>query len=154
MNSRVSRRSLLKTVGSAALLSTSEGVAVSPHPADQGLAEPKAEIVAPNLCLEINGKLAAADLDETGMRRVKQLGVNHVIMGGPPIPWEETQIRALVDRVKAAGLTLGNMMISGFTNTLYGRPGRDAEIQRSSNLFRLRVRRGSRWWNTISTPIA
>ena len=37
------------------------------------------------------------------MRRVKQLGVNHVAMGGPAIPWEESQIRALVDRLKSGG---------------------------------------------------
>jgi mannonate dehydratase len=82
----------------------------------------------PHIALEINGKLAAAPFDETGMRRIKQLGVNHVIIGGPEIPWETGQIRDLVDRLKLAGLTLGNMMIHGFPNTVYGRPGRDAEI--------------------------
>jgi mannonate dehydratase len=130
MNSRISRRSLLTSVGSAALLNTSARATGLPYSPDEILVSSGRAIVKPNICLEINGKLAAAQTDETRMRRVKQLGVNHVIMGGPAIPWETDQIRALVDRLKSAGLTLGNMMISGFTNTVYGRPGRDAEIQK------------------------
>jgi mannonate dehydratase len=34
-----------------------------------------------------------------------------------------------MDKLKTGGLTLGNLMIAGFTNTLYGRPGRDEEIE-------------------------
>jgi mannonate dehydratase len=120
----------LKSVGSAALLSSSLGVAAPVHETGNTFETPLRAVVKPNLALEINGKLAAAQPDETGMRRIKQLGVNHVIIGGPEIPWEESQIRSLVGRFKSAGLTLGNMMISGFANTLYGRPGRDAEIQK------------------------
>jgi mannonate dehydratase len=105
------------------------GTAGRPHAPQEGAG-------IPHIALEINGKLAAAHFDEAGMRRIKQLGVNHVIMGGPEIPWEESQIRALMDRLKSGGLTLGNMMISGFTNTIYGRPGRDAEIQRVQQSIR------------------
>ena len=61
--------------------------------------------------------------------RVKQLGVDHVIGGvGGPIPWQESAIRAQMDRSKAAGLTMGIAMIAGFPNAIYGRPGRDEEI--------------------------
>jgi len=74
--------------------------------------------------------LGPSDLNETGMRRVKQLGVDHVLTSGPPTPWDETALRSVMDRLKAGGLTLGNLMISGFPNTLYGRPGRDEEIDR------------------------
>jgi mannonate dehydratase len=84
----------------------------------------------PKICLDISAKGGISHLDETSMRQVKQLGVDHVAIGGPAIPWEENQIRALVDRLKSGGLTLGNMMIAGFTNTLYGRPGRDEEIEK------------------------
>ena len=35
----------------------------------------------------------------------------------------------MMDKLKTGGLTLGNLMIGGFTNTLYGRPGRDEEIE-------------------------
>jgi hypothetical protein len=62
------------------------------------------------------------------MRRVKQLGVDYVVMGGPPIPWQEAEVRSRIERLKSGGLSLFNMMISGFANTLYGRPGRDEEI--------------------------
>ena len=75
------------------------------------------------------GNLAAGGLDEASMRRVKQLGVNHILMGGPAIPWKESDIRGVMDKLKSAGLTLGNLMIGGFPNTIYGRPGRDEEIE-------------------------
>ena len=129
MISPVSRRNLLKTVGAAALLGPSRG-ATGPPPARPEGRNP------PNICLEINGNLAAGHLDETGMRRVKQLGVNHVAMGGPQIPWEEGQIRALVGQLQSAGLTLGNLMVAGFANTLYGRRGRDAEIAKVQQSIR------------------
>ena len=102
-----------------------------------------AEVAAsPNICLELSGRLQAAALDEAGMRRVKQLGVDHVAMGGPPIPWEESAIRAVMDRLKAGGLTLGNMMIGGFRNTLYGAAGRDEEIDKVRQSIRAAGRAG------------
>jgi mannonate dehydratase len=67
-------------------------------------------------------------LDAPAMRRVKQLGVDYVLMGGPRIPWQESEIRSRLDTLKSAGLTLSNMMIGGFPKTLYGRAGRDQEI--------------------------
>jgi mannonate dehydratase len=36
----------------------------------------------------------------------------------------------MVDKLKASGVTLGNLMIGGFSNTIYGRPGRDEEIEK------------------------
>jgi hypothetical protein len=45
------------------------------------------------ICLEMgNGGLAAGTLDEAGVRRIKQLGVEYVVMGGPPIPWDEAEV--------------------------------------------------------------
>ncbi|HXW14780.1 MAG TPA: mannonate dehydratase [Terriglobia bacterium] len=129
MNSRISRRSILRTAGAAALLCSTPRGAGLPVLSQEGPETPK-------LCLEINGGLAAGHLDEAGMRRVKQLGVNHVAMGGPAIPWQESQIRALVDSLKSGGLTLGNLMVSGFPNTIYGRPGRDEEIQKVQQSIR------------------
>ena len=77
----------------------------------------------PKICL---GFWAA--VDEANMRRVKQIGVDHVLTGGPRIPWDEADIRARIDRFKAGGLTLCNMMISGFDDVIWGRPGADAQI--------------------------
>jgi mannonate dehydratase len=62
------------------------------------------------------------------MRKYRQIGVEHVLMGGPPIPWREDDLRARMDRFRAGGLTVVNLMIAGFPDTLYGRPGRDREI--------------------------
>jgi len=129
MNSRVTRRNMLKTVGAATLLSPSLGGAGFPELHQEGAETPK-------ICLQISREGVAGVVDETDMRRVKQLGVNHVAMVGPKIPWEETQLRTLVDRLKSGGLTLGNMMIGGFTNTLYDKPGRDEEIQKVQQSIR------------------
>jgi mannonate dehydratase len=97
----------------------------------------------PKLCLEMGGgDLAAGALSDAGMRRVKQLGVGHVLMGGPPIPWQQDQIRSVMDRLKSGGLTLGNMMIAGFLNTLYGKPGRDEEIEKVQESIRAAGRAG------------
>jgi mannonate dehydratase len=62
-------------------------------------------------------------------RRIRQLGVDHVIAGGGPIPWEESRIREVMARLSRNGLTLGNLMIVGFPNAIYNRPGRDADIE-------------------------
>jgi mannonate dehydratase len=79
----------------------------------------------PKLCLG-----AGANADAKQMRKLKQIGIDHVLMGGGPIPWKEEDLRALMDRFREGGLSICNMMIGGFTNTLYGRPGRDEEIEK------------------------
>ncbi len=64
------------------------------------------------------------------IRRVVQLGVYHVLSGGPEMPWSVSELRSRVAKLEPAGLTLGNLMISGFPKTVYGRPGRDEEIEK------------------------
>ncbi len=97
----------------------------------------------PKLCLEISGGLLSAGTqDDAGMRRIKQLGVNYVLCGGPRIPWKEEDIRARVERFRAGGLTLYNMMIGGFPKTLYGRNGRDEEIDKVRQSVRAAGRAG------------
>ena len=68
--------------------------------------------------------------------------MNYVLGGGPSIPWQETDLRARMDRLKANGLTLVNLMIAGFSNTLYGRPGRDEEIDKVRQSIRAAGRVG------------
>jgi mannonate dehydratase len=85
----------------------------------------------PKICLEMGvGRLATGGLSEAGMRRVKQVGVDHVLTGGPRVPWQESAIRSMMDTLKTGGLSLGNLMIAGFPNTLFGRAGRDEEIEK------------------------
>lgn len=64
------------------------------------------------------------------IRRVKQLGVTHLLGGGPRIPWTVDDLQPIVNQLKAHGMVLGNLMIGGFPNTLYGRPSRDEEIEK------------------------
>ena len=108
---RPSRRELLQTaaVAAAARPPMLQGAAVDAH-------WPRLEAAdTPKLALEISnsgpvatspgtkpmGNLAAAGMDEAGMRRVKQLGVNHVLSGGPAIPWREEDIRARMDKLES-----------------------------------------------------
>ena len=85
----------------------------------------------PKICVALT-----IDADEKMMRKVKQTGVDHVLMNGPKIPWTEEGLRTIMDRFKNNGLTVINMMISGHPNTIYGREGRDAEIKNIQDSLR------------------
>jgi len=80
----------------------------------------------PKIAAPINGR----NPTDEEMRMVKQIGVNNVLTGGPKMPWTVEELQPLVDKLKTGGLSLGNMMIGGFPNTLYGRPDRDEEIEK------------------------
>jgi mannonate dehydratase len=116
----VKRRDVLKTIGAPALAGS--------LPAGSGAAEPKFSRMpgegnhTPKICLGVPGTV-----DEPGMRRLKQIGVDHVLTGGPRIPWNEGDLRARIARFQAGGLTLCNLMISGFDDVIWGRPGADAQ---------------------------
>ena len=68
--------------------------------------------------------------DESGGRRIRQLGVEHVISGFGGIPWDEARLKDLTDRLKTQGLSLSNVMIAGFPNAIYNRPGKDEDIEK------------------------
>lgn len=133
MSTRPSRRTILKTAGAAAL-GLPAAYAVSPSAAGQG--GPRIEGKdTPKICLEagLGGAAAGASADEAAAaaaRRIRQLGVDHVLSGGPRIPWEESRLKEMMDRLKSNGLTLANLMISGFPNAIYNRPGKDADIEK------------------------
>ena len=118
----ISRRRMLQSMGAAAVAAASPAVPASAQ-APKFSRMPSEGPDTPKICL---GYWAAAD--EAGMRRVKQIGVDYVLTGGPRIPWDEAEIRARIDRFKAGGLTLYNMMISGFNDVIWGRPGADRQI--------------------------
>ncbi|MGD0123831.1 MAG: mannonate dehydratase [Terriglobia bacterium] len=162
MSGAFSRRSILRAMGTAALSSSvmpvyCPGLGVSPavRAEDAGLKASATKLSevpedtdggwrpegpdTPKICLDIPSN----HMDEVIMRRVKQIGVNYVACGGSPaIPWEESRMRSIMDTLKSAGLTLGNMMIGGFPNTLYGRPGRDEEIEKVRQSIRAAGRAG------------
>jgi len=85
----------------------------------------------PKLCLGMgDGGRSPEGQEGAGFQRIKQLAVDYVLGGGPRIPWTEDDLRAHVERLKGAGLTLYNLMIGGFSNAIYDRPGRDEEIEK------------------------
>jgi mannonate dehydratase len=116
----MNRRDAFKVIGAPALMGS--------RPARLAGAEPKFSRMpaegqdTPKICLGFYDPV-----DEPGMRRLKQIGVDHVLTGGPKIPWDESFLRARMAELKAGGLTLCNMMISGFDDVIWGRPGADAQ---------------------------
>ncbi len=132
MNSDISRRKMLQAMGASALAASANPAAPIPGLRAEGRDTPK-------LCMSISLR----ELNEAGMRRWKQIGIDHVLMGGPAkLPWQEAEIRSIMDRLKSGGLTLGNMMIVGFPNAIYGRPGRDEEIEKVRQSIRAAGRAG------------
>jgi mannonate dehydratase len=129
MNFDRSRRSLIVGMGSTAVVSAGlpalAKAQIRKTQESFSVGMPKEGADTPKLAAPLD----ARSITDQSMRAVKQLGVDHVLMGGPPMPWTEPQLRAIVDQCKTGGLVVGNMMISGFPNTIYGRPGRDKEIE-------------------------
>src|SRR4051812_8881486 len=96
--SRISRRSLLQTLGTGGVLlpacfSAERSLALT---AATGLGMPHETPGTPKICAPVNLR----DLEAPTLRRIKQIGVDHVLSGGPPIPWQEDQLRSFVDRLK------------------------------------------------------
>jgi mannonate dehydratase len=116
MSDKWSRRQVIEGAGAAALLPAVSAAAQGTWPPGEGRPAPK-------ICLGV-----PATLDEKGIRALKQIGVDYVLMGGPRIPWEEADLRARMERFKAGGISIINMMIGGFNDVIWGRPGRDAQI--------------------------
>jgi mannonate dehydratase len=116
MSQRISRRTALRTAGAAIPLAAhSAGLKNWPPAAGEGL---------PRICV-ISGST------DVQLRHLKQLGVNYAIAGGPgPIPWTEERLRAIMDRYKAGGVTVINMMIGGFEDVIRGGPKRDEQIEK------------------------
>jgi mannonate dehydratase len=133
------RRKLLESAGAAALASATAGIsrAAEDNPG------PRAESAdTPKICLDAAaGGAAAANADEAA-HRIRQLGVEWVLSGGMRIPWEESRLRDLMERLGANGLRLGNLMIAGFGNAIYARPGRDEDIDKVIQSLRAAGRAG------------
>ena len=133
MSSNPSRRTILKTAGAAALGmrasygASSAAAAAQSRPHFEGTDTPK-------ICLEASlappPGVSAEEAAAASAQRIRQLGVTHVISGGGRIPWEESRLKEMMDRLKANGLTLANLMIAGFPSAIYNRSGRDGDIEK------------------------
>lgn len=140
MSSRISRRRMIQAVGAATLAPAGIARAARPLPEIpgepyEGWSPERAD--APKLSVVVPSRSDAAT-----MRRWKQIGLNHVHSSLGPIPWTEDQIRSLMASFRAGGLELGNLMIGGFPNSIYGRPGRDEEIEKIQQSIRAAGRAG------------
>jgi len=158
MTSKPSRRTILKTAGIALGMPAAYPTSTSAAPALRERFDPSTsspldvaqgdpELVegsgspraasrgegkgTPKICLDA-GLAGGGSNDEApaAARRIRQLGVEYVIFGGGPIPWEESRLKDMMDRLKTNGLTLANLMIAGFSNAIYNRPGKDADIEK------------------------
>jgi mannonate dehydratase len=130
MKSDNSRRELLKSLAAGmavSFLPSSVTAQSDAHPWWLGDGMPQEGVDTPKIACAIN---LADGVTDAAIRGVVQIGVYHVLSGGPSLPWSVSQLQPLVDKLKAAGVVLGNLMIGGFPNTLYGRTGRDEEIDK------------------------
>lgn len=79
---------------------------------------------------------ANVDADEKAMRRLKQIGVNHVSSVWGPGPWKEAQLRGYMENFERHGLKLINLMYIVGPDIVLGREGRDDEIERMKESLR------------------
>ena len=81
------------------------------------------------------GGRGAGNRDMTAaVRRIKQLGVNHVLSGGGQLPWTVEALTAQMEPWKAAGIQVANLMINVSQDILYGKAG----TKREEDLEKLR----------------
>ena len=131
MTSGISRRGILKGMATTALAPALLPIATAAQSEGKpwwlGDGMPQESAGTPKIACGISlGK----GLTEESIRGVVQIGVYHVLSGGPAIPWSASQLQPMVDKLKASGVSLGNLMIGGFPHTIYGQPGRDEEIDK------------------------
>ncbi len=130
MTSGISRRGILRGLATTALAPALLPMATAQSgkkPWWLGDGMPQEGAATPKIASAIN--LGDGVTDEA-IRGVVQLGVYHVLSGGPALPWTVSALQPIVDKLKASGVVLGNLMIGGFPNAIYGRPGRDEEIDK------------------------
>ena len=86
------------------------------------------------------------NLDDSSLRRVRQLGVTGVSMGGLMSggleTWTDDVLRQHMDRIAEAGLVLRNVMFNPSDRVRYGEPGRDEDIETIIDAIRVAGRQG------------
>jgi len=120
----------MQTAGIAAFASPASAAGDMPAPRLEGKDTPKIALSVADGGGGATQPGTPSNPPADSARRIKQLGVDWVLSGGGPIPWDETRLKDQMEGLKASGLNLGNLMIGGFNNAIYGRPGRDEEIEK------------------------
>lgn len=131
MKSEFTRRGVMKGIALAAIAPAFASFAAHAQkeakPWWLGNGMPQEGPDTPKIASSIN--LNADTLDHE-IRGVVQMGVYHILGNGPAIPWTVEKLQPIADKLKAGGVMMGNLMINGFPNTIYGKPGRDEEIEK------------------------
>jgi mannonate dehydratase len=137
---KFTRRTAMEVLGAGGLMP----LAAMPLAAAQVPAPPKEGKDTPKIALGMgdgggggigSGRGAASNTlpsdAMTGPQRIKQLGVDHVLGGGGRVPWTEQDLNTMMERWKAAGISVDNLMINLSNDILYGKAGekRDQDIE-------------------------
>ncbi|NDJ14734.1 MAG: hypothetical protein EBY17_26655 [Acidobacteriia bacterium] len=94
---------------------------------------PKESDKTPKIALGMGDGFAPGATDPAeGPRRIKQLGVNHVLSGGGAAPWTEESLKKSMAPWKAMGIQVSNLMINLSPDIIYGKAGakRDEGIEK------------------------
>ena len=118
---KFTRRTAMEVLGAGGLMP----LAAMPLAAAQVPAPPKEGKDTPKIALGMgdgggggigSGRGAASNTlpsdAMTGPQRIKQLGVDHVLGGGGRVPWTEQDLNTTMERWKAAGISVDNLMIN------------------------------------------
>jgi mannonate dehydratase len=129
---KFSRRTALEMLGASALApgaAFSQTAGQVPAPPKEASNTPKIAVGMGDAFVEAGNGAVPPDPAEAP-RRIKQLGVTHVLGGGGRTPWTEESLTATMKRWSDAGITVGNLMINLSPNILYGKEGsgRDDDI--------------------------
>ncbi|HTH82906.1 MAG TPA: mannonate dehydratase [Mucilaginibacter sp.] len=130
------RRDFIKkgTSLAAALSLGAVGASASPLVSDNTVAVPAAHKVAwpviegpdtPKMTMNVG-----LNDPMSKVKAIKQFGADYVHMAGPRLPWTKEGIQTIVDKYKAEGLTVINMMVNFSGDIIHAGSGRDEEIKR------------------------
>ncbi len=131
MKSEFTRRGVMKGIALAAIAPAFASFAAHAQkeakPWWLGNGMPQEGPDTPKIASSMNLNADTLDLE---IRGVVQMGVYHILGNGPAIPWTVEKLQPIADKLKAGGVMMGNLMINGFPKTIYGKPGRDEEIEK------------------------
>jgi mannonate dehydratase len=71
------------------------------------------------------------------VKAIKQFGADYIHLSGPKLPWTVEGIQTIVDRYKAEGLTIINMMVNFSGDIIHAGPTRDEEIKKVQDALRV-----------------
>lgn len=122
----ISRRRALQAVGASAMAAhVLSGAPVPPAP--------KESKSSPKIAVGMQDGGPVGVDHAVAAKRIKQLGVDHVLSGGPQaLPWTTESLATVMAPWKAAGVDVSNLMINVSTDIIYGKTGnkRDEDIEK------------------------